>query len=135
MRTYYKLHTELNLNITVTDKDFSFNLDTKNLQTKWAIKTEVRDAEGDFWDKASNALNNFVSPDPPESVHKKRQEWMSGLKPNISFNSVGLGFFLTTNLLNPGAKVIKLDDKILRIPRDIVLVGDVVQGTDLAKSS
>lgn len=135
MHTDFKLHTELNLKIKVTDTDFSFDIDTEDLQKSWVVTTSKRDAEGDFWKKASNGLNNFVSPSPTDDVNGKRETWMSSLKPSFDFKAVGLGFFLTTNLLNPGAKVIKLDNQILRIPRDIVLVGDVVQGKDAIKNA
>ncbi|KAG9251649.1 uncharacterized protein F5Z01DRAFT_692057 [Emericellopsis atlantica] len=134
MRTQYKLHKDLGLHIQVTDKNFTFDINTDDLHTLWDINTSPRDADGDWFDRASTAMNNFVSASPPDAIHKKREEWMSGLRPSIDFNAVGLGFFLTTNLLNPGAKIIKLDPNVLRIPRDIVLVGDVEQGTDTVKA-
>jgi hypothetical protein len=135
MRSEYKLHKELNLHITVSDKDFTFDIDTDNLNTLWDITTKPRDADGNWLDRASTAMNNLVSASPPEAIQMKREEWMKSLRPSIDFNAVGLGFFLTTNLLNPGAKVIKLDPNVLRIPRDFVLVGDVEQGTDMVKQN
>lgn len=44
---------------------------------------------------------------------------------------MGLGFFLTTNLLNPGSKVIEIDQKVgMRFPGNMLMVGRVVQGVD-----
>lgn len=119
----------------MTDNNFSFEIDTSNLHSMWDMSTGPREAEGNWFDKLSTAMNNFVSPTPPDDIQKKREEWMKSLRPSIKFNAVGLGFFLTTNLLHPGAKVIQLDPKVLRIPRDLVLVGEIVQGTDSIKEA
>lgn len=47
--------------------------------------------------------------------------------PDINLKLEGLDFFLTTNLLSPGKKIIKVDTKAgLKTPRDFLLVGEIV---------
>lgn len=51
--------------------------------------------------------------------------------PKFTLGNMGLGFFLTTNLLSPGAKAIQIDkDPSARAHGNMFLVGKVVQGYD-----
>lgn len=52
--------------------------------------------------------------------------WTSA--PNVKISSIGLGFLRTTNILTPDARAIDFNEEIgLRAPKDIVLVGDVLE--------
>ncbi|KAL6922480.1 hypothetical protein ACHAPO_011177 [Fusarium lateritium] len=135
VRTTYSLNDDVDLIVKTTDTDVSFSIDASKVTEKWQLSDEKIDHKGDWFDRATTAINNFVSANPTESALNKRREWMGSLKPSIEFDVVGLGFFMTTNLLNPGAKVIKLDQAVgLRLPKDLLLVGDVIQGQDAVKA-
>lgn len=134
IRTTYKLDTHLDLNIKTTDTDVSFNIKTDNLNEKWTMSDEKIGYKGNWLERTNKVLNTLVSSKPTEEALNKRKDWMGGLKPEIQFDVVGLGFFMTTNLLNPGARVIQLDHAAgFRLPKDLLLVGDVVKGSDLVK--
>jgi len=134
IRTTYTFNDDVPLKSTVTDKTFEFDIDTDGMRNKWKFTDESIDRTGAWYERAGKWIANLITAGPPDDVNNKRKEWMKSLKPDIDFPEVGMGFFLTTNLLLPGAKVISLDSVAgLRFPRDIMLVGDVVQGDDKEK--
>ncbi|KAJ5193562.1 hypothetical protein N7449_009704 [Penicillium cf. viridicatum] len=63
--------------------------------------------------------------------YKTRKKGMAGIwtsAPNVKTSGIGLGFLCTTNILTPDARVVDFNEEIgLRAPRDIVLVGDVLE--------
>lgn len=77
----------------------------------------------------------FADEDMTRAVVAQTKEELRKSIPTLTFGEMGLEFFLTTNLLNPGAKVIRIDEKVgFRVPGNLLLVGHVVQGQDNIKS-
>lgn len=91
----------------------------------------------DFADQVHNLATKsfFADEDMTRAVVAQTKEELRKNIPTLTFGEMGLGFFLTTNLLNPGAKVIRIDEKVgFRVPGNLLLVGHVVQGQDTIKS-
>ena len=89
------------------------------------------------WDKIiAQAIHDLFGHTKLEDIMKeKRYAALQEFRPTIEFGTTGLGFFLTTNLLNPGARVIDIDKNIgMRMPGDMLLVGKVAQGSDPVKT-
>ncbi|KAL8758637.1 MAG: hypothetical protein Q9184_003864 [Pyrenodesmia sp. 2 TL-2023] len=134
IRSSYSIDHTFPLKITVSNTDFTFDIDTDTMTDHWKISDAEIARNGNIFMRFIKGFANLLSPSPPEHILKQRSEWMAGLKPAIDFDVVGLGFFMTTNLLSPGEKVINFDQKAgFRFPRDLLLVGDVVQGSDPLK--
>ncbi|RGP73941.1 hypothetical protein FSPOR_1635 [Fusarium sporotrichioides] len=145
-KTTFSINHKIPLAIKATDYDITFHLKNDELASHCCLKDEWKhwksdslfpwlddlDQEmarlerkilGDNWDAKAEAL-------------KMRHDKMREVMPKFSFGTVGLGFFLTTNLLNPGAKVIDIDKEVgMRMPGNLLLVGHVVQGKDVVKGS
>jgi hypothetical protein len=71
---------------------------------------------------------DFMIIDPPKSAIERMHRQIASVSPRVDIAAMGLGVLRTTNLLLPGEKVINFDHEMgVRIPRDLVLVGDVVK--------
>lgn len=134
----FKLCHDLPLKVNASSHDIILDVDAQKLQESWDV-TEKAQANT-FWEDVENWFTDrdpyfsFLQDVASGIIFKKRGE-MSRLNPTFKFGKVGLGFFLTTNLLNPGAKVIKIDEEVgMRIPGNMLLVGHVIQGHDDVKS-
>ncbi|BCS15668.1 hypothetical protein AKAW_11015 [Aspergillus luchuensis IFO 4308] len=116
--------------INATDYDIAFDIRINDMENQWDITDDWYAIEGDWLEM----FNQWVYKDdkgPSDAVFQRRQEKMRELRPTFHFGTLGLGFFLTTNLLNPGAKVIEIDKQVgMRVPGDLLLVGKVVQAAD-----
>lgn len=71
------------------------------MEIQWNNTDEWHEIAGDWLEM----INPWVYKDgkgPLNAVFQRRQEKMRELRPTFHFGTLGLGFFLTTNLLNPG---------------------------------
>lgn len=137
LRSTYKLNHDCPMKITATDADLTFDIDTNNIESHWALtEKEVPIETNSAGEKLSRWLDKALNSGPPEKIMKQRTEKLSELRPRLDFGILGLGFFLSTNLLNPGAQVIEIDQDVgMRLPGNLVLVGSVVTGVDSEKKS
>lgn len=105
-------------------------MDGNDLISKWGLSEENTPMD----DSLDQKLLNWVNDDPPEGIMQERKKHLLKVSPKFEFGALGLDFFLTTNLLNPGSKVIKIDQKVgMRVPGNLVLVGSVATGEDPVK--
>ena len=131
------------MEIKVSDFDLTFNIDTKKMENHWELQDEVLSPPPGLFKRLLEALDpgdrGFTEEDRivyKEGIFKDRTKMLRDFRPDLQFRDMGLGFFLTTNLLNPGAKVIKVDDKIgVRMPGNLLLVGNMEQGVDEVKTA
>ncbi|KAL4759201.1 uncharacterized protein BDW70DRAFT_140153 [Aspergillus foveolatus] len=134
-KTTLKLDHDIPLRINSTDYDITLEADTEQLAQSWQFSEE--ELSVDFADKVHNLATKsfFADEDMTRAVVAQTKEELRKNIPTLTFGEMGLGFFLTTNLLNPGAKVIRIDEKVgFRVPGNLLLVGHVVQGQDNIKS-
>ncbi|BCS04067.1 uncharacterized protein AKAW2_70945S [Aspergillus luchuensis] len=126
----FAINHDCPLDINATDYDIAFDIRINDMENQWDITDDWYAIEGDWLEM----FNQWVYKDdkgPSDAVFQRRQEKMRELRPTFHFGTLGLGFFLTTNLLNPGAKVIEIDKQVgMRVPGDLLLVGKVVQAAD-----
>ena len=121
---------------TASNYDISFEIFTGMMDKNWAIKDEETGLTGNAAEKFIQGLANLIASDPPPHLMTARRNALQSMSPRPKLDTGGLGFFLTTNLLNPGAKVIEIDKDVgMRLPKDMVLVGDIVQGVDIVKQA
>ena len=100
-------------NCTMNDEAFDLNIQLKG-DHFWRMDQEDK---GDDW------YEETVNQDTWDGA----MSTLSGLNPNSEIKSIGLGFLRTTNLLMPGEEVIDFNEAIgVKIPHDLVLVGDVL---------
>lgn len=86
--------------------------------------------DGNWWQGLKDFFTDIGIP-PLAKINEQRKEKRAGISPKFHFKKMGLGFFPTTNLLNPGSKVIEIDQKVgMRFPGNMLMVGRVVQGVD-----
>lgn len=100
-------HRKMDIDITLDDDSFGINLqlNTNNFRMD---QNEPNALDWDTWKKGMKGI------------------WTSA--PNVKISSIGLGFLRTTNILTPDARAIDFNEEIgLRAPKDIVLVGDVLE--------
>ena len=102
-----KFNDPLKLNSDIAVSDDGFSLDLKlETQTFRMDQSEENGIDYGTW--------------------KKGMEKLWSQAPAASFSPFGIRFLRTTNLLMPGSHVIDINEGIgLRIPKDLVLVGDV----------
>ncbi|KAL4917813.1 hypothetical protein BDW62DRAFT_201369 [Aspergillus aurantiobrunneus] len=118
---------------SATDEDVTIDINIENLEKHWSATDDYNSDSRDIFAKIRDALTGRDIP-APEEARKKRPEGISEMVPKFKLNKMGLGFFLTTNLLGPGAKVIQIDQKAgPRFPAGMLLVGRVVEGYDSVK--
>ncbi|KAK7468325.1 hypothetical protein VKT23_002840 [Stygiomarasmius scandens] len=108
---------------SLTQEDLRISIDFG--KDDWKVETHP-DESGDAWNKFLAAfggsekvgfLPDFIKDNAIEGI-------------GFTFNFDTLRFFSITNVFLPGRKVIDIDDKTgLRIPRDLVIVGNVVAST------
>lgn len=128
--TTFCLAHDFPLEIKTTDYDATFDINTSGMESHWKVDDEPMSQDGGFWESVKKFFKDIGIP-PPAAIYEKRKAKLAGLTPQFHFNKMGLGYFLTTNLLNPGSKVIEIDKKVgMRVPGNMLLVGHVVQGVD-----
>lgn len=119
---------------STTNYDVTFEIDMSEADTKWDISDKVIKKEKSFWENVGDFFTD-VGIAPAPRIYEERKSHLRKLSPKFEFGKMGLGFFLTTNLLNPGATVIKIDTDVgVRFPSNMLLVGHVGKGEDLVKN-
>ncbi|KAJ4478189.1 hypothetical protein J3R30DRAFT_2874429 [Lentinula aciculospora] len=121
--TTYTLNKTIDL-IDLTDEDLSISIAVQ--PSDW--QTVVVPNEGDgFWGQISQIFGgSYDSGTIPSFVRDTTMD----AKINFSFSFGTLRFFSVTNVLLPGEKVIEVNIKNgLGIPRDCVIVGNVVESS------
>jgi hypothetical protein len=145
-KTTFSINHKIPLVIKATDYDITFHLKNDDIASHCSLKDELRERQSDSlipWldnldQNMAGLLRDIFGDDftARDEAKKMRHDKMREVMPKFSFGTVGLGFFLTTNLLNPGAKVIDIDKEVgMRVPGNLLLVGHVVQGEDIVKAS
>ncbi|KAJ5279658.1 hypothetical protein N7478_005030 [Penicillium angulare] len=143
-KTTFSIDYKFPLVTKITDYDITFNIDANEIEDKVSMKDSwlhwksnglipILDDLEQVLERLGRGIfggNNVAGTDALEKRHKKMREVL----PKFKFGTIGLGFFLTTNLLNPGAQVIKVDKKVgMRLPGNMLVVGEVIQGKDMEK--
>ncbi|KAK7045937.1 hypothetical protein VNI00_006932 [Paramarasmius palmivorus] len=108
---------------SLTQEDLKISIDFS--KDDWTVETKP-DEGGSFWENFGAAFGGTAKVGfLPDFI---KDSAIEGIGFNFDFGT--LRFFSVTNVFLPGRKVIDVDDKTgLRIPRDLVIVGDVVPST------
>ncbi|KAJ5089004.1 hypothetical protein N7532_007688 [Penicillium argentinense] len=129
-KTTFSIDHDFPLEIKTTDYDATFDINTEGMESHWKVDDEPMAKEGGVWQTVKDFFEIKSIPPTPE-IYEQRKKKLAGVSPKFHFKKMGLGYFLTTNLLNPGSKVIEIDKRVgMRFPGNMLLVGRVVQGVD-----
>lgn len=100
--------------------DETFDLEFGIPSDAWAVDFEQTPGSKE-WDDA-------LEIDPPERVWDNVKDKIRSYTPSFDVRGMGLNFLRTTNLLTPDQQVIDFNEEIgVRIPRDFVLLGDIIR--------
>lgn len=103
------------LGSTTLVDDYTFKIGVSIRKDDWKHKVDP-DSQG-FWDKFTGGRENVP-------------EWVEGLAvevPNFDIDCGSMEFFLTTNLLTPSRKVIRIDKDLgLQVVGAVYIGGDVI---------
>jgi len=96
--------------------DSTLTIDCSITQADWTVALEG--AEKSFWEKLLGGASEVVP------------QWIKALSvamPDFKISFGKLDFFLTTNLLMPGKKLIEIDHDIgIQVPGDFYIVGKLI---------
>lgn len=108
---------EIPCSVVLDDEKFDLNISLDS--TLWKVDHGQTPGSGS-WD-------DFADMAPRTDIWDKALARVKKMSPEVSIQSIGLRFLRTTNLLTPDKEVIDFSEQIgVKIPRDLVLVGDVV---------